>query len=61
VVHHLRATQILAADHLEAELLQRPADGTRVIDRFGELLVCGKIGVAVIADDKGNPVLRMQR
>ena len=60
VIDDLCAVEILAADHVEAELLQRAAHGAGIVDGLLQLPVGGKIGIAVVADDQRDAVLRFQ-
>jgi hypothetical protein len=58
-VGHLVPAEILATDHDKAELPQRVSYGAGIVHRLGELPICRKVRITVVADHKRDPILRI--
>jgi hypothetical protein len=61
LVHQRLPADVLAGHHLEPDLRERATDRPRVVHGLLQLLAFGEVGVAVVADDEGDTLLRMGR
>ena len=56
-IDELLAREVFTINHLEAEPLERGADGARIVDCFLKLLTLRQVGIAVVADHEGDAPL----